>query len=349
MKFKFVDRATIKLIAGKGGDGCASMRREKFEEFGGPDGGDGGDGGSVIIESSRHVSTLFYYCFRGIHRAGKGKNGSSQRMAGARGKDLILRVPVGTQVLMGAEYGEELEVCDLIEHGQRFLAAPGGFGGLGNVHFKSSTNRKPVQFTRGEPGGEHIVKLALKTISDIGIIGRTNCGKSTFINKISNVKSKVGDYEFTTTRPHVGVINDNINSYVIADIPGLVEGASKGVGLGHIFLKHIEKCNLLLHIVDSSSSDVLHTYKTIRKEISEYDKEFGSFISSKPEIILLNKIDLITDEELKNKVLTLEKCGKVASISLLDSYSTEDILETINKELGTLGTKQEEFYPKSGY
>lgn len=349
MKYRFVDMANIHVIAGRGGDGCASMRRDKFEEFGGPDGGDGGQGGSIIIKASRHVSTLFYYSYRRIHRAKNGKNGSSAIKHGANGDDLILLVPLWTQVSFFNQEGEYEDIVALAEDGDKVVVAVGGDGGLGNCHFKSSVNRRPYQFTRGRPGEESILRLTLKTIADVGIIGQPNCGKSTFITKVSEVRSKVADYAFTTVRPHVGVIRDEMHSHIIADIPGLIKGASEGAGLGHEFLRHVEKCKILLHVIDGSIDNSAKVYKDTRKELEVYDNIHGSHISQKPELILLNKTDLIAKEDVRKKVKSLSKFATVISVSLINHDGLDNALHAINQQLNQMTDKSTAFAPKSGY
>src|SRR5690606_25109676 len=250
---KFVDEATIEVVAGKGGNGAASFRREKFIEKGGPNGGDGGRGGSIYAEADRNVNTLIDYRYARLHRARNGENGRGSDQYGAGGEDITLRVPVGTMIF-DAETGEQL--FDMKRHGERITLAQGGAGGLGNLHFKSSVNRAPRQFTYGKEGEHRKLRLELKVLADVGLLGMPNAGKSTLITRISNAKPRIADYPFTTLHPNLGVVRSSeAHSFVVADIPGLIEGASEGAGLGHLFLRHLTRTRILLHLLDVSSLD----------------------------------------------------------------------------------------------
>ncbi|MHB1233371.1 MAG: Obg family GTPase CgtA [Burkholderiales bacterium] len=297
---KFIDEALIRVQAGKGGDGCASFRREKFIPKGGPDGGDGGRGGSVYVLADRNINTLIDYRFQRTHKAKNGENGRGADQYGASGEDITLRMPVGT-VISDAETGEI--IADLAQDGQRALIAKGGQGGIGNLHFKSSTNRAPRQFTRGELVEERALKLELKVLADVGLLGMPNAGKSTFIRAVSAAKPKVADYPFTTLHPNLGVVRvDNNRSFVIADIPGLIEGAAEGAGLGHQFLRHLQRTRLLLHIVDlapfDESVDPVREAKAIVEELRKYDQA----LHDKPRWLVLNKADIVPEEERAARV-----------------------------------------------
>ena len=292
---KFIDEASIEVHAGKGGDGSAAFRREKYVPRGGPSGGDGGRGGSVYAAADRNLNTLVEYRFARIHRAKNGENGRGSDCYGKAGEDVTLLVPVGT-VVSDADSGEL--IADLAQHGQRALLAKGGVRGLGNLHFKSSTNRAPLQFTRGEPGESRRLRLELKVLADVGLLGVPNAGKSTFIRAVSAARPKVADYPFTTLHPHLGVVRVDVNrSFVVADIPGLIEGAAEGAGLGHQFLRHLARTRLLLHIVDlaptDANSDPVHDARAIVEELRKYDEG----LYDKPRWLVLNKADLIPAAE----------------------------------------------------
>jgi|SRR5688500_2001918 GTP-binding protein len=288
---RFVDEAIIEVAAGKGGDGCAAFRREKFVPRGGPSGGDGGRGGSIHAVADCNINTLIDYRYARIHRAKDGESGRGADCYGKAADDIVLRVPVGT-VVTDAETGEL--VTDLTRHGERALLAAGGTGGLGNLHFKSSINRAPRQFTRGTPGEKRRLKLELKVLADVGLLGMPNAGKSTFIRAVSAARPKVADYPFTTLHPQLGVVRVDINrSFVIADIPGLIEGAAEGAGLGHQFLRHLSRTQLLLHLVDLAplepGTDPVREAKAIVKELSK----FNEALYRKPRWLVLNKADLL--------------------------------------------------------
>ena len=297
---KFLDQAKIYIKAGNGGSGSASFRREKFIEFGGPDGGDGGNGGSVILESDRNLNTLIDYRYAQHFKAQHGKPGSKKNKTGASGKDLILKVPIGTQIY---EEDNNTLIYDLEKNKEKFIVATGGKGGLGNVRFKSSTNRAPRKKTDGKDGEEFWIWLQLKVIADVGIIGMPNAGKSSFLSKCTRAKPKIANYPFTTINPNLGVLSLDDKEIILADIPGLIEGSHKGVGLGDKFLRHIERCNTLIHLIDLSEKDILGNYLKIRDELSKYDKK----ILKKTEIIVLNKLDLVDMKKIKKELEIFKK------------------------------------------
>ena len=297
---KFIDEATVELHAGKGGDGSASFRREKFVPRGGPDGGDGGRGGSIFALADRNINTLVDYRFARIHRAKNGEAGRGSDCNGKSADDVVLRVPVGT-VVSDIETGEV--IADLARHEEKALLAKGGDGGMGNLNFKSSTNRAPRQFTRGMPGESRKLKFELKVLADVGLLGMPNAGKSTFIRAVSAARPKVADYPFTTLHPNLGVVRvDNNRSFVIADIPGLIEGAAEGAGLGHQFLRHLARTRLLLHIVDiapcDESTDPVAEARAIVNELAKYDPA----LHAKPRWVVLNKADLLAPETQAQRV-----------------------------------------------
>lgn len=292
---KFIDEATIKIFAGDGGNGVATFRREKYEPMGGPNGGDGGRGGSIFLEADCNINTLVDYRYTRSFRAQRGENGRGSECYGAKGEDMVLRVPVGTTVTNKAT-GQL--IVDLSTHGQKALLAQGGKGGLGNVHFKSSLNRAPRQCTKGDPGEEFELYLELKVLADVGLLGMPNAGKSTFIRSVSAAKPKVADYPFTTLHPNLGVVRvDTERSFVIADIPGIIEGAAEGAGLGHQFLRHLQRTSLLLHLVDiapfDEAVDPVHEAKAIVEELKKYDQA----LYEKPRWLILNKIDMLENSQ----------------------------------------------------
>ena len=317
---KFLDQVKIYIKAGNGGDGSPSFRREKFIEYGGPDGGDGGNGGSVILKAERNLNTLIDYRYQQHHKAKRGDNGSGQNRTGKSGDDLILKVPLGTQVF---EEDNKTLIFDFIKVEEEFVAAAGGKGGLGNTRFKSSTNRAPRKFTKGTPGEEFTIWLQLKTIADIGIIGLPNAGKSSLLAAITNANPKIANYEFTTLNPNLGVASYDDKEFTIADIPGLVEGAHKGTGLGIQFLKHIERCKSLLHMIDITGADIKNNYKKVKSELRNY----SSKLSKKKELIILNKIDLIDKNEVKKIIKDFSKNTKseVVSMSTFEKKSISKI------------------------
>lgn len=300
---RFLDEAKIHVASGKGGPGCVSFRREKFIPDGGPDGGDGGRGGSVYVVSVNNLNTLIDYRYQQHFKAQNGLHGAGEQRYGAAGKDIILKLPVGTQIF--AEDGETL-LHDLDQPGMEILLVKGGDGGRGNVHFKSSTNRAPKKAEPGWPNQEMWIWLKLKLIAEAGLIGLPNAGKSTFLASVSAAKPKIADYPFTTLKPQLGVVRADDGEFVLADIPGMIKGASRGVGLGHKFLKHVERCGVLLHLVDATHEDVQLAYRTIRGELRQYAKE----LADKPEIVALNKVDALSPDELAEKTLKLKRSAK---------------------------------------
>ena len=300
---KFLDQAKIYIKAGNGGPGSASFRREKFIEFGGPDGGDGGDGGSIIFEAERNLNTLIDFRYAQHFKAEDGKPGTKRKKTGAAGKDLVIKVPVGTQIY---EEDNNTLIYDFTKNKERYLVAAGGRHGLGNVRFKSSTNRAPTKKTNGKTGEEFWIWLQLKVIADIGIIGLPNAGKSSLLAAITRARPKIANYPFTTLDPNLGVSYYDNKEVTLADIPGLVEGAHEGVGLGDKFLRHIERCKILLHLIDISEDDLVKNYLQIRKELEKYDED----LSKKKEIIVFNKSDLLEEKDIKNKLKTFKNKTK---------------------------------------
>ncbi len=296
---KFLDQARVYIRSGDGGAGCLSFRREKYVEFGGPDGGDGGRGGDVIAECVEGLNTLVDFRFRQHFKAAKGRPGQGRNRTGARGADAVLKVPAGTQIF--ADDGETL-LADLTRPGQRVVLARGGDGGFGNAHYKSSTNRAPRRADPGWPGTEAWIRLRLKLIADVGLVGLPNAGKSTFLAAVSAARPKVADYPFTTLEPHLGVVRRGDAELVIADIPGLIAGAHQGAGLGDRFLGHVERCAVLLHLVDGAAEDVCADYATVRREIEAY----GHGLAAKPALVALNKCDALDDVEAAARQAALE-------------------------------------------
>lgn len=332
----FIDEARILIAAGDGGNGIASFRRDKYEPRGGPDGGDGGHGGSVYFVADRNVNTLIEYRYARRHRAQRGENGRSSDCYGKCGDDLNLRVPVGT-LIVDAQSNEIL--ADLAVDGQRMLLAKGGRGGLGNIHFKSSVNRTPRQCTRGEAGEQRELRLELRVLADVGLLGLPNAGKSTFLRAVSAARPKVGDYPFTTLQPHLGVVrSDTEHSFVIADIPGLIDGAAEGAGLGIRFLKHLARTRLLLHIVDLApldpDADPLRDAAAVVAELEKYD----SRLAQKPRWLVLNKVELIPDEEREARIAAFvrasgtyregENCFRISAINGQGCRELTDKLQT---------------------
>tara|TARA_Y100001970_G_scaffold113808_1_gene141909 strand:- start:3196 stop:4179 length:984 start_codon:yes stop_codon:yes gene_type:complete len=308
---KFLDQVKIYVKAGNGGDGSPSFRREKFIEYGGPDGGDGGKGGSIILKSEKNLNTLIDFRYQQHHKAERGENGMGQNRTGKSGEDLILKVPLGTQVF---EEDNKTLIYDFTKPNEEYVAASGGKGGLGNTRFKSSTNRAPRKFTKGILGEEFIIWLQLKTIADIGIIGLPNAGKSSLLASITNANPKIASYQFTTLNPNLGVASYDDKEITIADIPGLIQGAHEGIGLGVQFLKHIERCKTLLHLIDITNNNLQAVYNQVRNELKSYSPD----LLKKKELIVLNKIDLINEESVEE---------------IIDSFSKK-----INGEILTLST-----------
>ncbi len=327
---KFIDEAKIEVIAGDGGNGVASFCREKFRPFGGPDGGDGGKGGSIWAVADRNINTLVDYRFSKLHKARNGENGRGADCYGKGADDIMLRMPVGTLIIDNSD-GEI--VADLTEHGQTALLAKGGEGGWGNIHFKSSTNRAPRQKSDGKEGERRELRLELKVLADVGLLGMPNAGKSTFISSVSNARPKIADYPFTTLHPNLGMVRvSHEKSFVIADIPGLIEGAAEGAGLGIQFLRHLQRTHLLLHIVDMApfdNVDPVKEAKAIVKELRKYDEA----LFEKPRWLVLNKLDMVPEEERKKRVKDFVKRfgwkGPVFEISALTREGCEELVAEI--------------------
>lgn len=325
---KFLDQAKVHIRSGDGGAGAVSFRREKFIEFGGPDGGDGGRGGDVWIEAVDGLNTLIDYRYRQHFKARTGGHGMGRNMTGAKGADVTLKVPAGTQVY--AEDNETL-ICDLADVGQRFLLAKGGNGGFGNQHFKSATNQAPRRANPGQPGVEMSIWLRLKLIADAGLVGLPNAGKSTFLAAVTAAKPKIADYPFTTLHPNLGVARIDAREFVIADIPGLIEGAHEGVGIGDRFLGHIERCRVLLHLVDGTCEHAGKAYKTVRAELDAY----GHGLAEKPEIVALSKADALTPEALKDQKARLKRAAGRTPL-VLSAASGEGIPEALRALLAVI-------------
>ena len=325
---KFLDEAVVEIRSGAGGPGCVSFRREKFIEFGGPDGGDGGKGGDVWIECVEGLNTLIDYRYRQHFRAEKGEHGMGKGRSGRGGGDVVMKAPQGTEV-----YDVETEelLVDLTEIGQRALLAQGGNGGWGNLRFKSSTNQAPRRANPGQPAIERKILLRLKLIADAGLVGLPNAGKSTFLAAVSNAKPKIADYPFTTLHPGLGVVKIDEREFVLADIPGLIEGASEGAGLGDHFLGHIERCAVLLHLVDGTQEDVAADYKTIVGEIEAY----GEGLAEKPRLVGLNKIDALTPEDIAAKTRALMDAGAEA-VSPLSGATGAGVTEALRGLIATI-------------
>ena len=318
---KFLDEAKVYIQSGAGGNGCVSFRREKFIEFGGPNGGDGGRGGDVIAEAVTGLNTLIDYRYQQHFKAKPGRHGMGKDRHGASGDDKIMKVPVGTQIY--DEDGETL-LADLTEVGQRAMLARGGNGGFGNAHFKTATNRAPRHANPGQPGEERTIRLRLKLIADAGLVGLPNAGKSTFLSTVSAARPKIADYPFTTLHPQLGVIRIDEREFVLADLPGLIEGAHEGAGLGDRFLGHLERCRVLLHLVDGTDEHAGEAYKTIRAEIDAY----GHGVSDKPEIVALSKADALTPEARKQQLARLKRAARKTPL-VLSSASGEGVQEAL--------------------
>jgi GTP-binding protein len=330
---KFLDEAKVYVMSGAGGDGCVSFRREKFIEFGGPNGGDGGNGGSVVIEAVNGLNTLIDYRYQQHFKAQRGGNGMGKDRAGANGKDVVLKVPVGTQIY--EEDGETL-LGDLTEVGERVTLLKGGNGGFGNAHFKSSTNRAPRHANPGQPAEERTIRLRLKLIADAGLIGLPNAGKSTFLAAVSAAKPKIADYPFTTLHPQLGVVRVDQREFVIADLPGLIEGAHEGTGLGDRFLGHTERCNVLLHLVDGTAENPGEAYRVVRGELEAY----GQGLADKPEIVALSKADAMTPEQIKTQCAKLKKAAKKTPL-VLSSQSKQGVPDALRALLKIIDAAQQ--------
>jgi GTP-binding protein len=332
---KFVDEATIDVAAGDGGNGCASFRHEKYKEFGGPDGGDGGRGGHVLVMADASLNTLIDFRFNRRHEARRGEHGKGSDMFGIKGDDILLKMPVGT-IIADAETGEVLH--ELLVAGEQITLAKGGDGGFGNMHYKSSTNRSPRQKTPGWVGERHTLKLELKVLADVGLLGMPNAGKSTLIAAISNARPKIADYPFTTLHPNLGVVRvAPEKSFVVADVPGLIEGASEGAGLGHQFLRHLQRTRVLLHMVDAApfddSVDPVAQAKAIVIELKKFDQK----LFEKPRWLVLNKLDMVPTEErearVKDIVKRLRFKGPVFEISALTREGCERLVQSVYEYL----------------
>jgi GTPase len=318
---KFLDEAKVYIRSGDGGNGCVAFRREKFIEYGGPNGGDGGKGGNVVAETVNGLNTLIDYRYQQHFTAKNGGGGMGKDRHGANGADVVLRVPVGTQIY--EEDGETL-LADFTEAGQRIVLAHGGNGGFGNAHFKSSTNRAPRHANPGQPGTELTIRLRLKLIADAGIVGLPNAGKSTFLAAVSAAKPKIADYPFTTLHPQLGVVDADGREFVLADIPGLIEGAHEGVGLGDRFLGHVERCRVLLHLVDGTAEDAGAAYETVRTELAAYGHE----LTEKPEIVALNKADAMSADDIKQQAARLKRAAKKTPL-VLSGVSGDGVVEVL--------------------
>jgi len=300
---KFLDEAKIYVSSGAGGNGCISFRREKFIEYGGPNGGDGGRGGNVVVECVDGLNTLIDYRYQQHFKAKSGGHGMGSNRSGARGADVVIKVPAGTEIL---DEDQETKLAELMEVGERVVLLKGGNGGFGNAHFKSSTNRAPRHANPGQPGEEKTIWLRLKLIADAGLVGLPNAGKSTFLASVTHAKPKIADYPFTTLHPNLGVVRVDTREFVLADIPGLIEGAHEGAGLGDRFLGHVERCGALLHLVDATGEDAGKAWKTVRKEI----KAYGNKLDKKPEIVALSKADAVSAKDLAAQKAKLKRASK---------------------------------------
>lgn len=325
---KFLDLCKVYIRSGAGGGGCVSFRREKYIEYGGPDGGDGGTGGSVWAEAVDGLNTLIDFRYQQHFFAKNGQPGMGRQRTGKDGDDIILRVPVGTEIL---DEDQETVICDLTEVGERVQLARGGNGGFGNLHFKSSTNQAPRRSNPGQDGVERTLWLRLKLIADVGLLGLPNAGKSTFLAATSNARPKIADYPFTTLHPNLGVVGVDNTEFVVADIPGLIEGASEGRGLGDLFLGHVERCAVLLHLVDGTSETIAEDYQTIIGELDAY----GGGLAQKPRVTVLNKIDALDEESLKNARKELEKSSGV-QVMLMSGVARDGVTEVLRTLRGQI-------------
>jgi GTPase len=331
---KFLDEAKVYIQSGAGGNGCVAFRREKFIEFGGPNGGDGGKGGDVVAEAVQGLNTLIDYRYQQHFKAKRGGGGMGKDRHGANGADAVLKVPVGTQVF--EEDGETL-LADLTEAGQRVVLAKGGNGGFGNAHFKSSTNRAPRHANPGQPGEERTIRLRLKLIADAGLVGLPNAGKSTFLAAVSAARPKIAEYPFTTLHPQLGVVRSDEREFVLADIPGLIAGAHEGAGLGDRFLGHIERCRVLLHLVDGTGENAGEAYRVVRAELEAY----GHGLAQKPEIVALSKADALTADEIRAQAARLKRAAKKAPL-VLSVHSGEGVAAALRRLLAVIDGLREE-------
>lgn len=329
---KFLDEAVIEVASGKGGRGAVSFRREKFVEYGGPDGGNGGNGGDVWVEAVGNLNTLIDYRFQQHFKAKNGTGGAGRLCAGPAGNDCILPVPPGTEII-NDDTGEV--IADLVELGQKVMILNGGRGGRGNATFKSSTNRTPYEFGPGEPAQEMRVRLRLKLMADVGLLGKPNAGKSSFISAVSAARPKIADYAFTTLKPALGMVRHHGTDMVMADLPGLIEGAAEGVGLGHDFLKHLSRCAVALHLIDMSQPEPWAAYKMIRGELGRYDEDFGAALAELPEVVVLNKADVLDEAEAKKVVADFKK--KVKGVKpLVISVANREGIDAVLDVLATV-------------
>lgn len=338
---RFVDEATVLVKSGDGGNGCLSFRREKFIEFGGPDGGDGGTGGDVVVEAVDGLNTLIDFRYRRHFKAERGGNGAGQNRTGHDGKDVVMRVPLGTQVF---SEDKQYLLADLMARGQRVVIARGGGGGLGNARFKSSINQAPRRADPGRPGEELTIVLRLKLLADAGLVGMPNAGKSTFLAAVSRARPKIADYPFTTLHPNLGVVRAGGTDFVLADIPGLIEGAHEGAGLGTRFLGHVERCRVLLHLVDGTEADVAAAYRTVRREL----KAYGHELESKKEIVALTKIDALDTETREAQAAALQKAArkKPLLISAVSGQGVQEALYALTREIGRAEKKEDAANPE---
>lgn len=333
----FIDEAKIFIKSGDGGAGCVSFRREKFIDHGGPNGGDGGRGGSVIFEAVPSLNTLIDFRYQQHFKAKKGEHGKGQERSGASQEDLVIKVPVGTQIF---DENGDIMLGDMQTPGQRLLLAKGGDGGLGNTHFKSSVNQAPQRATPGWPGEESWVWLKLKLLSDAGLVGLPNAGKSTFLSAVSRAKPKIADYPFTTLVPQLGVVYVDDEEFVLADLPGLIEGAHEGTGLGDRFLKHIERCGVLLHLIDGTQEEVGEAYRTIRYELEAY----GQGLAEKPEIVALNKCDALPSDVISKKIKALKKLtsSPVMQLSSVTGKGKMEVVRAVREAVHGFRTQNED-------
>src|SRR5271169_3195773 len=331
---KFLDEAKVYIRSGDGGNGCVAFRREKYIEFGGPSGGNGGRGGDVIVEAVDGLNTLIDYRYQQHFKAQKGTNGMGKDCHGANGKSIVLKVPVGTQIF---DEDKATLIHDFTTLGEKFVLAEGGNGGFGNAHFKSSTNRAPRNANPGEVGEERWIWLRLKLIADAGLVGLPNVGKSTFLAKVSAAKPKIADYPFTTLHPQLGVVSVDGREFVLADIPGLIEGAHEGAGLGDRFLGHVERCRVLLHLVDGTCEHAGKAYKTVRQELSAY----GHGLADKPEIVALNKADALMPEQLKEQKARLKRAAKKTPL-VISGVSHQGVPEALRALVRVIDGAREE-------
>jgi GTP-binding protein len=337
---KFLDEAKIFIRSGDGGNGCVAFRREKFIEFGGPSGGDGGKGGDVIALAVDGLNTLIDYRYQQHFKAKAGRGGMGKDRHGAGGEDMVLKVPVGTQIF---DEDKETMIADLTKIGERVVLAEGGNGGFGNAHFKSSTNRAPRRANPGQPGEERVIRLRLKLIADAGIVGLPNAGKSTFLAAVSAAKPKIADYPFTTLNPQLGVVSIHGREFVLADIPGLIEGAHLGAGLGDRFLGHVERCRVLLHLVDGTAEHAGTAYKTVRAELEAYDHG----LRDKPEIVALNKSDALSADAIKRQVARLKRAAKTPPL-IISAATHEGVPEVLRALMAAIGTARDRTDPRAG-